>query len=509
VTSYGAKQQASSSARPGGPPSRGSTPVPNKFGPPQPTPRTSSQPRTQRTAAGAAAAASGLVQTPGTNTRGSPTRGAGPNYNSDSDAAASGGGGILADRRRQQQKQAPHPAFVGTGADAFMFVKSMPDTPEFQTAEARDSLRQTIDSEKSLQGLVKARRDRALELFVMLRSEGDAWQARLDGLTRQLQGEERRRLELATQARGIETESLNLRHKLRQMHKNRKSAAARGIGIGDGSKANGDADAPHTIIRSVLQRYGTVGENEDSSSGDDEYAAVLARENLAGYSSAAVEELSPVSAASGGQQWFTQAGRPKKRKLSKAERLLAAGKIADQLDQSVRVTRLSVESRVAELEATLAEISSLQNQRIGFGATVEEMREKVKEVHRTLQQATWLQSCLPLLSDTVRQREALAQQGEDYGRKILDDLMRLNRADDEKIVVLQERAERNLLSTDQLIRDVQEENAHMSRELGVAVREAEVWRAATQAASERNQAQLREIEAAIDEASRQRRASTF
>lgn len=528
--------------------SRNSTPVPNSRAPPQPTPRNSSQPRQQRTGG----AASGLVYTPGQAAgRDSPVQqqqqrrsSNGPSYNyvTTSDSSSNNDiSSLMHNKRMMQQQQQPQQVFVGSGAVAHMFSKRPPELAEFQTAEARDALRETLDTEKSLQTLVKARRDRALEVFEMLRDEAAEWQHRLDLTKRQLQNEEKKRLDLAAHARQIETDALNLRHKLRQVQQQRQqqqkkraqllggvaaSAGAAGT-LGASGRSGSDTDAPHRIISSVLQKYNNLADDNSDSSGaddDDEYAAVLARDGGIvsdddDYDDDGGVGVSPYNIGigrgkGGGGLLLGDGGKKKKsnnnkRKLSKAERLLAAGKIAEQLEQSTRVTRLSVESRVAELEATLAEISSLQNQRIGFGATVEEMRNKVRDVQRTRQQATWLSSCLPLLDQTVRQREALAAQGDGYGKKVLANLMQLNKRDDETIVILQERAERNLLSTEQLIKMVQEENAHMSKELGEAVREAETWRASMQQTSERYQEQLRETEQAIDEASRQRRAATF
>ena len=397
---------------------------------------------------------------------------------------------------------------------------------DFKTSEARASLRLTVENERQLQELVKARRDRALEVLAMYKDESNSWQGRIDELKSKLQREESRRIDLATQARDVETQALNLRHQLRQTQaqaRKKGEISSRSSRYTSSKLESGDEDKPVSIIKQVLQRFSGQNNNKDSSSssfylGDDDedddffdngddmvYAAILGKD-LSQY------DNQNDDGNNNNTSWFTNAGQAnkrKKQKLTKHERIQAAGKIAEELEKSIRTTRLSLESRAAELEASLSEITSLENQKIGFGSTVEEMRGRVQHVHNTVKQAAWMRSCLPLLEQTVRQREGLAQEGEEYGRRVIDSLMALNKRDDENCQVLQEKAERNLFKPNDVVLLVQEENQHMSRELGEAVRDAESWRAQMNATSEKYQEQLREVEKAIDEASKHRRASTF
>ncbi len=507
------------------------TPLPNRNGPPQPTPRTTSDNNNNRRTT-SSNNNNGLVSTPAASS--STTRRPGqllpPSSNNKNN---NNNNSILSNTNNQQQQQQqnnffpPQESTTIAGQKIAIFPRDLAERTgaDFKTSEARASLRMTVETERQLQELVKARRDRALEMLQMFRNESSEWQSRIDGVKAKLQREESRRIDLAAQAREVETEALNSRHQLRQSQNLARkkgeaallAAARSGYGGGGGSESDefGGGGKPHSIIQQVLQRFAKADGHESTGldngggggdgydSGDDAvYAAVLGKD---------MTEESYQNESSSSSAWFTnnQSKKKKRPRLTKSERIQAAGKIAVELEKSLRTTRMSLESRAAELEASLSEIASLENQKIGFGVTVEEMREKVRAVHNSVKQASWMRSCLPLLEQTVRQREALADQGEEYGKKVIASLMALNKRDDEFCSILQEKVERNLLKPDDVVRTAQEQNQLMSRELGDAVRDAETWRAQMNATCEKYQAQLREVERSIDEASKNRRSSIF
>ncbi len=561
--------------------SRNATPTPNRAGPPQPTPRV----------AGASASASaGLNATPRASASGAsrPSGAASSGQSSlrlkagasaatrpsapvaATSAVASGhlmglagtSGGDVRSAQGSSSHHLPRPttshhqrgasfgsttgtdssvdlmlAFARDGANSTAAPApgaSQQQQQLFRTAEARGALRQTVDSELHLQELVRARRDRAVEVLQMARDEAAHWQARIDATTATLHGEEKRRLMLAAQAREVETEALNLRHRVRAAQlQSRRGGGGGGGGGGGSSPANETLTSlqqpqqrPHSIIRSMLDKYNPLGDDdrgaasssssvagflgygadEENDTADAVYAAALGHDpndfSGGGGSPGAWFSTSAAAAGPGGR------GRAR-RKLTRAERVRGAGKLAEELEKSIRATRFSVESRVAELEASLGEIASLHNQRAGFGATVTEMRERVQALHASVKQAAWLRSCMPLLGQTVQQRETLAEQGNEYGKQVVANLIALNKRDDESLEAFQARIERNQLRPEEVIRLVQEENQFMAREVGEAVRQAEAWRAQMQASVETYSARLRETEAAIDEASKQRRMATF